>query len=104
MLEGFTEEDFKIDAELAISMSSLTEAGGIFGGSTGKLKETVDFLFDNGFQPFEVDKQALDSRLKTLEDKVDGFNIGISNFTKVKTEMLRQMMNDSQLKRLWVEK
>ena len=102
--QGFTEEDFKMDAELAISMSSLTEAGGIFGGSTGKLKETVDFLFDNGFQPFEVDRQALDSRLKTLEDKVDGFNIGISNFTKVKTEMLRQMMNDSQLKRLWVEK
>lgn len=47
----------------------------------GKLQEKVDFLLENGFEPFEID-------IKKMNEDID---------------LLNQMINNEHIKKLWKE-
>jgi hypothetical protein len=82
------------------------EINGLFGfglRDKGKLKESIDFLFDNGFEPFKLNKRKLYDDLDSLQNKVNENYSDIKYFTNGSITKLKLLLENEQLKRLWKE-
>ena len=76
--------------------------GGVFApGIGGSLKESVDFLLDNGFKPFEINKQELYTNLDNFSNSLKGTNL--EYYAKFKVALFKSMLNNDEIRRLWKE-
>lgn len=63
------------------------------------LKESVDFILDNGFEPFKINMKEFDNKTSQLIEKTKGTKFEF--YTKFKVSLLKSMMNNPEIKRLW---
>ena len=83
-------------------MNGMLSNNGIFSsGIDSDLKKHVDFLMDNGFQPFLLDKKKMDKKMNSILEKTHGTEV--EKYTKFKAKIMKQMLQNENLNRLWVD-
>lgn len=69
---------------------------------TTNMKDTVQFLLDQGFEPFQINRKKMEEGHKKLLEKIKKYKgDDLIMMTEVQIEMLRQFMEDENLKKLW---
>lgn len=82
----------------------LTSGGGLFGNKIGgKISEAIDFLFENNFQPFELNFAQFEKDLEVVLKKVEDNNLKIKYFVKYKIELIKSLLQNENMKKLWKE-
>ena len=72
--------------------------GGLFGGRD--LKESVDFLLDNGFEPFDFNKEQFFKSFDYLEEKVCKNNLKFRYYIQVKKKIIEKNIKTSRNKKI----
>ena len=72
--------------------------GGLFGGNN--LKESVDFLIDNGFRPFNLDKEKFLASFNNLEEKISKHGLKFKNYLKLKKKFIEEILDNKEIKRM----
>lgn len=65
------------------------------------LKNSVDFILNNGFEPFRINMKEFDNKASQLVEKTKGTKF--EYYTKFKINLLKSMMNNPEIRRLWRE-
>lgn len=74
--------------------------GGIFKGLvSADIKNGIDFLFENGFEPFQIDLGKLRHNLEGLANKTRGMHL--EYYTRYKIALLFKTLEHKEIKRLW---
>ncbi len=100
---GETKNDI-LKENVEFRMKKYHNHGGIFSNrdQSGKgKKETVDFILENGFIPYKINRGKLEEKQKLLRKKVKKYKNGyLSEFVEMKIIMMDEMFNDREIGRL----
>ena len=95
-------DDENIEFMAETSMNGMLSDNGIFSsGMDYYLKKNVDFIMDNGFQPFVLDKKKMHDKMDSIIEKTHGTEM--EKYTKFKVKIMKQMLQNENLNRLWVD-
>lgn len=93
----FSSEDIK-EITLDYVESIIGMRGGII-NSTNR-EENIQFLLDNGFQPFKIDLEILQEKLSLHVDKIEHLKPEIKHFVRMKARVLLQLLRDKRVSQL----
>lgn len=96
-----TENEFYQETVSDSSKNFINKTDSILSGKT--LNESLEYLTDNGFQPFKVDIEKLQENFENLETKFDTYEIQCRNFAHTKLDAFKVLLESDKLKGLWQE-
>ncbi|WP_300123224.1 hypothetical protein [uncultured Enterococcus sp.] len=65
--------------------------------------KNIDFLFEQGFQPFQIDFGLLQEKLKHCVVRIQTLEPKLAIFAQAKADLLLALLADNDAKRLWEE-
>ena len=65
--------------------------------------KNIDFLFEHGFQPFQIDFGLLQEKLNHCVARIQTLEPKLATFAQAKADLLLALLADTDAKRLWEE-